>query len=52
MICHGGSNARAIKNAIHMARESVSQRINERLITQLGLERDGAGDDAIEAGVR
>ncbi|MGE4545889.1 MAG: phosphate acyltransferase PlsX [Pedobacter sp.] len=52
MICHGGSNARAIKNAIHMARESVSQRINERLITQLGLERDGAGDDAVEAGVR
>lgn len=52
MICHGGSNARAIKNAIHMARESVSQRINERLITQLGLERDGAGEDAIEAGVR
>ena len=52
MICHGGSNARAIKNAIHMARESVSQRINERLITQLGLERDGAGDNAIEAGVR
>ncbi len=52
MICHGGSNARAIKNAIHMARESVSQRINERLITQLGLERDGAGDDAIEAGAR
>ncbi len=52
MICHGGSNARAIKNAIRMARESVSQRINERLITQLGLEGDGVGDDAIETGVR
>lgn len=38
MICHGGSNARAIMNAIHMARESVSQRINERLVAQLGTE--------------
>lgn len=52
MICHGGSNARAIKNAIHMARESVSQRINERLIIQLGLEGDGVGGDATETGDR
>lgn len=52
MICHGGSNARAIKNAIHMARESVSQRINERLITQLGLEGSESVNGAIETGVR
>jgi glycerol-3-phosphate acyltransferase PlsX len=52
MICHGGSNARAIKNAIHMARESVSLRINERLITQLGLEGHGANESAVEDGVR
>jgi len=35
MICHGGSNAKAIMNAIGMARESVAQRVNERLIAQL-----------------
>jgi glycerol-3-phosphate acyltransferase PlsX len=48
MICHGGSNARAIMNAIHMARESVSQRINERLIAQLGAEASRADADVAE----
>ena len=32
MICHGGSNPRAIMNAIHMARESVARRVNEQLV--------------------
>lgn len=50
MICHGGSNARAIMNAIHMARESVSQRINERLIAQLGLETSEECGSVIENG--
>jgi glycerol-3-phosphate acyltransferase PlsX len=35
MICHGGSNVRAIMNAIGMARESVAQRVNDRLVGQL-----------------
>lgn len=51
MICHGGSNARAIMNAIHMARESVSQRINDRLIAQLGIENSELPDDVVENGV-
>jgi glycerol-3-phosphate acyltransferase PlsX len=50
MICHGGSNARAIMNAIHMARESVSQRINDRLIAQLGLETSETCEGVIENG--
>jgi len=35
MICHGGSNAKAVMNAIGMARESVAQQVNERLVAQL-----------------
>ncbi len=35
MICHGGSNAKAIMNAIRMAREFVSQKVNAGLIEQL-----------------
>lgn len=50
MICHGGSNPRAIMNAIHMARESVSQRINERLIAQLGAEAAETAGGALENG--
>ncbi|ABA88681.1 acyl-(acyl carrier protein)--phosphate acyltransferase [Syntrophotalea carbinolica DSM 2380] len=50
MICHGGSNARAIMNAIHMARESVSQRINDRLIAQLGMENPELSDDVVKRG--
>lgn len=50
MICHGGSNPRAIMNAIHMARESVSQRINERLIAQLGAEAAETAGGVLENG--
>ncbi len=35
MICHGGSNPRAIMNAIRMALESVSQRVHEKVVAQL-----------------
>jgi glycerol-3-phosphate acyltransferase PlsX len=35
MICHGGSSAKAVMNAIGMARESVAQRVSERLMAQL-----------------
>jgi phosphate acyltransferase len=35
MICHGGSNERAIMNAIHLAREFVACKVNEQLIAQL-----------------
>lgn len=31
MVCHGGSNAKAIMNAIRMADEAVKQRVNEKL---------------------
>ncbi len=48
MICHGGSAARAIMNAIGLARESVAQRVNDRLIEQLhmGTENTPAADEA------
>ncbi len=39
MICHGGSDSRAIMNAIGLARESVAQRVNERLMEALRLDR-------------
>jgi len=32
MICHGGSNPRAIMNAIRMARESVARHVNDQLV--------------------
>lgn len=35
MICHGGSNSRAIANAIRFARDYVNQQVNDRLIEQL-----------------
>ncbi len=40
MICHGGSDSRAIMNAIGLARESVAQRVNDRLIEHLHLGAD------------
>jgi len=42
MICHGGSDARAIMNAIGLARESVAQRVNDRLIEHLHLGAENA----------
>ncbi len=41
MICHGGSSAKAVMNAIGMARESVAQRVNERLVAQLQAQIEG-----------
>lgn len=42
MICHGGSDSRAIMNAIGLARESVAQRVNDRLVEHLHLGADSA----------
>lgn len=35
MICHGGSNPKAVMNAIFTAREFVSKRVNEKMVVQL-----------------
>lgn len=35
VICHGGSNVKAIQNAICQARESVAKAINDALVAQL-----------------
>ncbi|HVB40048.1 MAG TPA: phosphate acyltransferase PlsX [Terriglobales bacterium] len=37
IICHGRSNAKAIKNAIRVAAESAAQRVNQQIETQIGL---------------
>ncbi len=36
IICHGGSNPNAIKNAIRVAAEYAGHRINERIAAELG----------------
>ncbi len=41
MICHGGSSPKAIQNAIRMAKESVAQQVNAKLIAQLQKIDDG-----------
>jgi glycerol-3-phosphate acyltransferase PlsX len=35
VICHGRSNAKAIRNAIRVGKEFVEGRINERIATEL-----------------
>jgi len=35
MICHGGSSAKAIKNAIHIAVQYVNNRVLEKMTLQL-----------------
>jgi glycerol-3-phosphate acyltransferase PlsX len=35
MICHGGSNSRAIMNAVHQAHENVAKKVNEKLAVLL-----------------
>jgi glycerol-3-phosphate acyltransferase PlsX len=35
MICHGGSNPKAVMNAIFTAREFVSKKVNEKMVIQL-----------------
>jgi glycerol-3-phosphate acyltransferase PlsX len=37
IICHGRSNANAIKNAIRVAAEYTERRINERIEAELGM---------------
>ncbi len=50
MICHGGSNAKAIKNAIRFAHEYARKGVNQRMAEKLGenvavymQQRDSAG---------
>ncbi len=38
MICHGGSNSKAIMNAIRMADETAQQRVSEKLAAKLDLD--------------
>lgn len=38
VICHGRSNAKAIRNAIRVGKEFVDGRINERIATELGVQ--------------
>ena len=40
MVCHGGSNAKAIMNAIRMADEAVKQRVNDKLAELLNATED------------
>jgi phosphate acyltransferase len=35
MICHGGSNARAIMNAVRLAREYVAKKVNDKMVVEL-----------------
>ncbi|ORJ63650.1 phosphate acyltransferase PlsX [Geothermobacter hydrogeniphilus] len=35
MICHGGSNTKAVMNGIRLARESVVRRVNENMVAAL-----------------
>jgi len=35
MICHGGSNAKAVMNAIRLARDYVAKRVNDNMVTAL-----------------
>ncbi len=50
MICHGGSNEKAITNAIHMAWEFVAKDFNRKLEAQLQkveVESPGSGADTV-----
>jgi glycerol-3-phosphate acyltransferase PlsX len=44
VICHGRSNARAIRNAIGVARDYCVGEVNQKIEAQLGLEVIGARD--------
>ncbi|WP_298269603.1 phosphate acyltransferase PlsX [Geobacter sp.] len=52
MICHGGSNVKAIKNAIHFAHEYARKGVNQRLVEKLEsdfvayMQRDSVKDVA------
>jgi len=54
MICHGGSNVKAIKNAIHFAHEYARKGVNQRLVEKLEREfasymqqREGAREGTV-----
>jgi len=53
MICHGGSSARAITNAIRMAHDYAAKRVNEKLAAQLqrcaAEDHKGAGPEPVAA---
>ncbi|MHB1399052.1 MAG: phosphate acyltransferase PlsX [Trichloromonadaceae bacterium] len=53
VICHGGSSAKAIKNAIRMAHDYVASRLNDKLASQINktIEFSSAGIAAVEADV-
>ena len=42
-ICHGASNAKAIRNALVGAHRSAQQRLNERLASELQTDHGGNG---------
>jgi glycerol-3-phosphate acyltransferase PlsX len=48
MICHGGSNERAVMNAIQMAHEYTALRVNEKLLEHL--QEMSVGDATAAAG--
>lgn len=52
VICHGGSSAKAIKNAIRMAHDYVASRLNDKLASQINktTEFSSAGIAAVETG--
>lgn len=35
MICHGGSNAKAVMNAVRLAREYVAKQVNDKMVQEL-----------------
>lgn len=42
MICHGGSNPRAVMNAVYQAHETVAKKVQEKLAVQLHVDDPGA----------
>jgi glycerol-3-phosphate acyltransferase PlsX len=43
IICHGGSNANAIKNAVRVAAELVAGRVNEKIERELAVSASASG---------
>lgn len=49
IICHGGSSAKAIKNAVRVAAEFAEGRVNEKIESELRRSRLEVGDSTIGA---
>ena len=47
IVCHGRSNALAIKNAIHVAAETVHNKVNDRIVEMMAELADSPGDDTL-----